>query len=488
MITHHKVTVGPSTNFDELYTYQACPTRLYLKLLGTESEVKRGYTPPSSNPYQLGKAGEDSIKKSFQQERKLFTPEVKIKEMKYSKGQLEKKMKQLRDAVEQNVASRLLAIKKVKVQLKHLTLSPEGQRLKREHSIEAIVQALDYTTIPHHLVGKIDFVGIREDRSIVVIEVKNKERVTKKDRFQLEYYIHGTSKLYNYNKFYKHSNEILSQLYPDDYNKSLRLAKIMDLIVEELFNSKSLTMVFLDRLGNVDLRKLESTFQETDRSKLISKILMSIPSYIKLRKIRNEMKDKFVSLSNTLQGEVEFLRDITMKDFREGLLVDVKKSEIAEVSLSTDFDVLTNGVWNVKHNVYSREFRAEKIVSACNTCQFKKACKTLMKDEVSEEARSVTSIVHKGFYDSGLLRDEYSSGADKIENIQFPITGDYSEHERLHRIIEKRVKLKRILPEILKSKEWPFREEMLLKRGWKSLYADAIISKKIAKEFDYWKL
>ena len=102
MDTQANTRIGPYTNFEELYTFKTCPTRLFLKLIGAKSEIERRYTPPSINPQLLGKIGEDRIKNNFMQERKVLVPEVKSKGIEFSLKGFERKFKQLKLSIENN--------------------------------------------------------------------------------------------------------------------------------------------------------------------------------------------------------------------------------------------------------------------------------------------------------------------------------------------------------------------------------------------------
>lgn len=455
---------------------------MFLKLIGTHSEIRRKYAPPEVNPNVLGKIGEDKIKKSFLQERKINVPEAKTPTMRYSARSLEKKLWELTNAIESNINLLRKRINEVSVQSEPLINSAEGKKLKEEHGIKAIIQTLEYTTIPHHLVGEIDFVGIREDRSIVIIEAKNKSRVGRKDRFQLEYYIHGISKQYNYNKFYQHKEEIMGQLYPSDYTKSLKFARIRDLVLEEGFNCLRLVKDFISNLSGKELEKLKSIYGETDVFGLGKAILYRIESFSWLENYGRDLEEKADTIKKRLEDEVSFLKDISTRDLKEGLLVDTRRGEVEEIRYSTDFDSLTRGVWEVKRNAYSGIYEAEKVLTACSHCSFKGTCKSSMLDKASDPSKSITSIAHRGFYDAGFLRSNESPSTLSPRSLLFQEKDSMDQKEL------QRLSLSELLPRVLEGTEWPFREGLLKKRGWKQLYEDALISKKFDKEFDFWKV
>ena len=480
-------SIGPHTTFGELYTYLICPARLYLKLAGAESEIHRKYTPPDENPYQIGKRGQDLVKNSFQPRHEVSVQSVKESNVRYPKGSLDKKLQFLRDTIRKNIRIQVSRINTVRIKSEPLAVSEEGTKLKKEHGIEAIIETLDYTTVPHHLVGEIDFVGIKEDKSIVIIEVKNKKRVNKEDKFQLEYYIHGISKQYNYNKFYKHKFEIQSQLYPEDYKHSIRLSKMLDLAQQEINDSFGLTGGLIETLTETENNKLKSIFEENEKYSLINAFLTSISEYNELVKLQNTLQDKIGCLNKRMDDNVSFLDTLMTTDLREGLMVDIRKGEIEEITVNTDFDSLAMGVWNIKNNAYLGTHRAQKVLSACSMCSFKGSCKDHIRDEAREEVKSITSIVHKGF-SKNILSNPKSQEISENSSVLYNRYHMDNSSSDLPKEYLSTLKLSELLPIVLKGSEWPYRESLLKKRGWIPLYRDAIVSKKIDKEFNFWKI
>jgi hypothetical protein len=45
-----------------------------------------------------------------------------------------------------------------------------------------------------------------------------------------------------------------------------------------------------------------------------------------------------------------------------------------------------------------------------------------------------------------------------------------------------------LLKQALRGTEWIYVPDFVRKRGWKELYSDAVISNKLEKEFDFWRL
>ena len=45
-----------------------------------------------------------------------------------------------------------------------------------------------------------------------------------------------------------------------------------------------------------------------------------------------------------------------------------------------------------------------------------------------------------------------------------------------------------LLKQALSGTEWEYVPDLARKQGWKKLYADAIASNKLRKEFSFWKL
>ncbi|MGC8935415.1 MAG: hypothetical protein ACP5LN_09690 [Thermoproteota archaeon] len=221
-----QANIGPYTIFDEIFTYLKCPAKLYLKLAGYKSEIKRKYTPPSVSPAMLGREGEKLIEQAFKRQLDVNVPLIDVREVSLPKGELEKALTRIRKIIANNIRIRLSQVRGIETKYSPVIISKEAKKLKEDFKVKAIISKVNFTTIPHHRVGEIDFIGLKENREIIIIEVKNKqEKLNEKDRLQLEYYISGLPKHYHYTKFYSHLYEIASQLYPEKYRAHVKLAK-----------------------------------------------------------------------------------------------------------------------------------------------------------------------------------------------------------------------------------------------------------------------
>ncbi|MGB9760168.1 MAG: hypothetical protein ACPLZG_10120 [Thermoproteota archaeon] len=167
---------------------------------------------------------------------------------------------------------------------------------------------------------------------------------------------------------------------------------------------------------------------------------------------------------------------------KNGLLVDIRRSEVIEVSNITNFDKLVRGVWQVKKSVFEGKKIAPKRTEACSRCNFRNTCEKVLKDEELEECKSVTSIVHKGFKKLDL---EVSKPI--LEEPRFDENGMIVVNFRAAKV-NTELANEELLKQTLRRTEWKYVPHFAKKQGWKQLYADAIASNRLRKEFEFWRL
>ena len=384
-----------------------------------------------------------------------------------------------------------------------LILSNEAKKLKEDFKVNAIISKVSFTTVPHHRTGEIDFIGLKENREIVVIEVKNKQqKINERDRLQLEYYIDGLPKQYHYIKFYSHLYEIATQLYPEKYQSLLKLARSMDLLREEIENSIRIVENTIMGLEEAEKKKFISMYykpeeglEETYKSiwsseendldlirirKASETFLATIPEYVSLKNTFDTYNKKRTLLAKELETAIDLIVELMERGVRNGLLVDIRRSEIIEVSRTINFDELVRGVWRIKKSVFDDKKVAPKRTEACSRCNFRNTCQKLLRDEEPEESKSVTSVVHKGFKNLNL----------EVNKPNFITLFDKNGVLRV--IYRPRVKIalsdEELLKQALRGTEWIYVPDFVRKRGWKELYSDAVISNKLEKEFDFLRL
>jgi hypothetical protein len=388
-----------------------------------------------------------------------------------------------------------------------IILSEEARTLKRDFKVAAIISRVNFTTVPHHRIGEIDFIGLKENREIIIIEVKNKQaKLNEKDRLQLEYYIDGLPKQYHYTKFYPHLYEVMSQLYPEKYRTHMKLARSIDLLREVVEYSYYIVENAIMELNYTERKKFISMYPGSGNNKVeyediepspaseeidseniqlsesIEKFLTEIPEYVKLEETFNTYNSKLSSSIEEFKLAGDLIVELMEKGVKNGLLVDIRRSEVTEVDKTTNFDKLVKGVWRIKKSVFDDKKIALKKTEACSRCNFRNACKKVLKDEEPEECKSITSIAHKGFEDlnlevrkpglGGLFFDE--NGMPKINYIPAIVKTEFSIEE--------------LLKHVLDGTEWKYIPILARKQGWKQLYADAIASNKLEKEFSFWRL
>ncbi|MEM3906137.1 MAG: PD-(D/E)XK nuclease family protein [Nitrososphaerota archaeon] len=488
-----QVNIGPYTNFDEIYTYLRCPAKLYLKLAGFRSEIERRYTPPSVSPAMLGREGEKLIEQAFKRQLDVRVPSVAVKEISLPKGKLEKALMEIRKVIANNIRIQLLRAQRIEVKYLPLVLSKEAKKLKEDFKVSAIISKVSFTTVPHHRIGEIDFIGLREDREVILLEVKNKQaKLNEKDRLQLEYYIDGLPKQYHYTKFYSHLYEVASQLYPEKYRNHVALAQRTQLLEEEAENSKGIVFDTIMDLNEEERKKFVSIYLKQNSSPTEEEedlvwdasigFLKTIPEYVKLVNDLKYYRKKLSILTHEFNSAADLIVELMEKGVKNGLLVDIRRSNVIEVNKTTNFDELVKGVWHIKKSVFDGKKIAPKRIEACSRCSFRNACKKVLRDEVPEECKSVTSIVHKGFRNLKLEVSKPSfrtpffdeNGTPSVSYIAPRVKTELSDEE--------------LLAKALSGTEWKYVPDFARKQGWKQLYADAIVSNRLRKEFSFWKL
>ncbi|MEM3714605.1 MAG: PD-(D/E)XK nuclease family protein [Nitrososphaeria archaeon] len=491
----NQVNIRPYTNFDEIYTYLRCPARLYLKLAGFRSEIERRYTPPSVSPAILGREGEKLIEQAFKRQLEVRGSSVADKETSLPKGRkrkLEKALMEVRKVIANNIRIQLSRAQRIEVKYLPIVLSEEAKKLKEDFKVSAIISNVSFTTVPHHLIGRIDFIGLREDREVILLEVKNKQMLNEKDWLQLEYYIDGLPKQYHYTKLYSHLYEVASQLYPEEYRNHVALAQRIQLLEEEAENSKEIVFETIMDLSKKERKKFVSTYLKQNSSPTEEEedlvwdasigFLKTIPEYVKLVNDLKYYRKKLSILTHEFKSAADLIVELMEKGVENGLLVDIKRSYIFEVDKTTNFDELVKGVWRIKKSVFDGKKIAPKSIEACSQCKFRNACKKVLRDEEPEECRSVTSIVHKGFRD---LKLEVSKPSFRTPF--FDENGTPSNSYEAPRIITE-LSDEELLAKALSGTEWKYVPDFARKRGWKQLYADAVASNRLEKEFSFWKL
>lgn len=493
-IVGSQVSIGPYTNFDEIYTYFRCPAKLYLKLAGYRSEIERRYTPPSVSPAILGREGEKLIEQAFKRQLNITIPSVVVKEISLPKGKLEKALMEIREVIANNIRIQLSRVQHIEVKYRPIVLNKVAKKLKEDFKLSAIISKVSFTTVPHHRIGEIDFIGLREDREVILLEVKNKQaKLNEEDRLQLEYYIDGLPKQYHYTKFYSHLYEVANQLYPEKYRNHVALAQKTQLLKEEAEDSERIVISTIMGLNKEERKKFISIYSKQNSSPVEESeyslvrnanigFLKTIPEYVKLMDNLNYCRKKLSISTDELKSAADFIVELMEKGVKNGLLVDARRSDIIEVSKTTNFDELVKGVWRIKKSVFDGKKIAPKMTEACSRCSFRNACKRVLRDEEPEECKSVTSIVHKGFRNLNLevgkptFRTSFfdENGIPRIRYIMPRVETELSDEE--------------LLAEVLSGTEWEYVPDFARKKGWKQLYADAIVSNKLRKEFSFWRL
>ncbi|MEM2173270.1 MAG: PD-(D/E)XK nuclease family protein [Thermoproteota archaeon] len=455
-----RVNVGPYTNFDEIYTYFKCPARLYLRLIGCESEIRRKHVPPSVSPALLGRNGERLIEQSYLRKPNVYVPKVPVKEFIPARNTLEKALTKVRSIIASNIAILFSRIREIEVKYLPTILSDEAKRIKEDYKVKAIISRVSFTTVPHHRIGRIDFLGLKDNREVVVIEVKNKQdKPNERDRLQLEYYIDGLSKQYQYMKLGSHLHEIASQLYPEKYRRYVKLAKIVDLLWEGVANSQDILENTIMGLNDAERKKFLSVYPSS------TKFLATIPEYVMLERLLDRYSNKMSLSEKGFEQASHRIVELIENGVKSGLLVDLRRNKEIEVSKTIDFDELVRGVWRIKKSAFDEKRIAIKITKECSLCVFKNACRSIIRDGEPDECKSITSIVHMGFRNLKL-----KNGSD----MRVFLKSEYNASKLLKRI--------------LSEAEWKYVPMLAKKRGWLELYNDAVASKKLEKEFSFWGL
>ncbi|MEM3449373.1 MAG: PD-(D/E)XK nuclease family protein [Nitrososphaerota archaeon] len=453
-----RVNVGPYTNFDEIYTYLKCPARLYLRLIGCESEIERKHVPPGISPALLGRNGERLLEQSYIRKPDVYIPKVPVKEFIPPRDTLEKALTKVRSTIANNITVLFSQIREIEVKYLPTILSDEAKRIKEDHKVKAIIGGVSFTTVPHHRIGRIDFLGLKENREVVVIEVKNKQaKPNERDRLQLEYYIDGLSKQYQYMKLGSHLHEIASQLYPEKYRIYVKLARIVDLLWEGIADSQDIVEVTIRSLNDEDRKKFSSIYPSS------TEFLATIPEYVMLERLLNHYSNK-MSLSKKEFEQASYrIVELIESGVKSGLLVDLRRNKEIEVSKTIDFDELVKGVWRIKKSAFDGKKTAIKITKECGLCVFKNACRSILRDGEPDECKSITSLVHRRFKDL-----EIKTG------------------QRIGKFLGLKYNPNKLLKQALSRTEWKYVPMFAKKRGWIELYNDAVASKKLEKEFSFW--
>jgi len=113
----------------------------------------------------------------------------------------------------------------------------------------------------------------------------------------------------------------------------------------------------------------------------------------------------------------------------------------------------------------------------------------VIKEQEVEPVASVTSIAHKGF---SKLKYTYrpSSTGLVFEMDEIKVRRRAAE---IHFYDDKTgvfgyLSNEELLKPILSESDWGYQEWFALKRGWKPLFVDALASKKLELEFNFWKI
>ncbi|WEU40171.1 MAG: hypothetical protein OdinLCB4_006785 [Candidatus Odinarchaeum yellowstonii] len=502
----------PTTNFEDIYTYTSCPARLYLKLAGFKSEVTRSYNPPKVALSELGKVGEAIISEYYKPKFDIPELEIPSKPVKPIKGKFNKIIQKLIEICRNNALIALSNLDNIKVKYSPVKYSELGRRIKKDYGVDAILEKVGFTTVPHHFIGELDFLGITEKEEFLVIEAKNKRGIDKKDLLKLEYYIYGLPKGYQFTKIFNNAFELMSQLYPSKAVEIIQhirrldflaaeLSEIIGIIVKTLEQNEFYLSEFKNKYGKLEvdiLVKVDSTIsnipmisgglQYIEQDTGIKKFLSEIPECAELIKTYRDYERKVEFDTTDIINTANYISDIMAHGVKDGIIVNARDSSIIEAELTTDFDKLIYDIWSIKKNVLKQNWCATRNLKSCNYCQFKNACKNIKETEL-EKVRSITSIVHKsidkmGFRCSNRNRPSLITG-EKSNSLWIPSP-----------LLEVKIgdafildpKVEDILKIALTNSDWGYEEWYSKKPRWKSLFIDAVESNKLNTEFKFWNI
>lgn len=472
----------PTTNFDQIYTYLSCPAKLYLKSIGARSEIFRGYTKPKISPHKLGLLGEKAVAEGFEREIEFTEPkEVKFKPKNADKQinfpnlihSLIKDINEIGKQIELN-------LQQLQVTISDPKLTELAKKMKREYGIDAILHKVPYTTTPHHLIGEIDFLGLRNKNEFIVIEAKNARKVGKRDLAKLEYYIYGLPKGYNFTKIQEHTFELIGQLYPKQIQSYLTYvstynylgnsySEIADYVYDVVYQNEVIERKFDEKYNSID------------------NFLRSITISRNLIERRNTLRKKIdISKDDFIDG-INYILDILSKGTKDGIIVNLKDQKIHETTLELDFNSIVKKIWSVKKNVILGNFESEKNLNSCKRCHYKMQCKGKIIESDLHKTKSITSIAHKGFsklnYSSPDFKrlllvgddpEKWSEIAKHLMKSYYVKSSKTTNHE--------------LLKPILSKSDWGYNEWYSKKQRWKSLFNDAVVSKTLDKELKFWKV
>jgi MoaA/NifB/PqqE/SkfB family radical SAM enzyme len=113
--------------------------------------------------------------------------------------------------------------------------------------------------------------------------------------------------------------------------------------------------------------------------------LTTIPEYVRLKEAFNTYNKKISSSIEEFRSAADLIVGLMEKGVKNGLLVDIRRSEVTEVNRTINFDELVKGVWQIKKSVVDGKKIAPKRTEACNRCFFRNACRKVLRDEEPEE-------------------------------------------------------------------------------------------------------
>ena len=472
----------PTTNFEEIYAYLNCPAKLYLKLIGAKSEIERGYTKPKVNPYLLGLEGEKAIADGYEREITFQIPDqVELKRKKIEKEisfpELIQSLTQTIVGISEQIE---LKLQQLQVSISDPKLTDLAKRMKKDFGIDAILHKVPYTTTPHHLIGEIDFLGLRNEKEFIVIEAKNVKKVTKQNLAKLEYYIYGLPKGYNFTKIQEHAYELVGQLYPSKIQSYWTYVSSYNYLSNGYVDIRNEVSDVISQNSSIE-KKFKEKYQAIDN------FLKSIPSARAIIEKKNKARKKANIQKADFLDTINYILDILSKGAKDGIIVNIRDQSIQETTLELDFNTVVRKIWAVKKNVTKGNFVCERNLKSCKRCQYEIQCRGQIIDGVLDNTESITSIAHKGF-------SKLNYSCPDFKNLL--LVGDnpdkWAEHAK-HLLSSYSIKSSKttnheLLEPILSTSDWGYKEGYARKPRWKSLFRDAVVSKTLEKELKFWKL